>query len=331
MRWNKTKHEIYQYLIGSHPYGAGKHFSASRIAKFLGVSKSYIHRIKRQLNQEGFIFPLNRKTTPKMYSSTKKQPPEDIFTEPQKSSRGFTPVEVNNFTGGSRGGSFTTSKSRWSIPIERPPRNLKGWTVKTLRNGVKHYFKKFFFEKPVDAPVLFQIVGKNRFTMTLTFPSFSFDSTENFRSGRRLVRDYAQMAFRYVSQRCRIPLKVKDTRYSSGDFECPLRDSDIKRFIDTATVTINYKDGLEHTGKLDFDGSGKVDNIESDVPDWVADYSEIPSFSRRLQSLEENFESVFDVYFSKINKRVEEIISQKLEEMLSYDSDFKKDSFEGYR
>ncbi|MEF8880149.1 MAG: helix-turn-helix domain-containing protein [Candidatus Thermoplasmatota archaeon] len=330
LRWNKKKLEIYQYLIGSHPYGAGKHFSASQIAGFLGVSRSYVHRIKRQLNKEGYIFPLNRKTTPKIYNSTKKQPPKDLFTKPKKTSRGSSPVGVNNFTGVSRGGSLTTSKSRWSCPIEKPPRNLKGWTVKTLKNGVKHYYKKILFDKPIDAPVLFQIVGKNKFTMTLTFPGFTFDSIGDFRSSRELVKDYAKMAFRYVSQLFKIPMRVKHTRYSSGDFECPLRDVDIKRFIDTATVTINFKNGLSHVGKLDFDGSGRVDKIESDIPDWIADYSEIPNFSRRLQTLEKSFEGVFDRYFSEINKRIEEIVTEKFNEMFSYDSDFKKD-IEGYK
>lgn len=335
MQFNRRKLEIYQFLVGTHPYGAGKQFCPTSIAKFLDVSKSYVCRITRQLFDEGYIVKISGRSKPQLYTSTKKKPSTKEFTFDEEKSTTPTPEKVNQFTTPSRHrlsseGSFTTSKSRWSCPIERPPRNLKGWTVKELRNGVKQYYKKILFDKPIDAPVLFQIVGKNKFTMTLTFPGFTFDSIDQFRKSRDIVQDFAKMAFRHISQRFKIPMRVNNTRYSSGDFEHPLRDVDIKNFIDTATVTINFKNGLQHVGKLDFDGSGKVDKIESDIPDWIADYSEIPSFSRRLQTLENSFESIFEKYFTDINKRIEEIVSEKFNEMFSYNSDFKKD-IEGYK
>lgn len=330
MRWNKTKIEIYQYLIGSHPYGGGKKFCASSIAGFLGVSRSYVSRITRKLTKGRYLVKANHHSKPILYSATKQKPPVNKFTTIHQKPRGSTPEDVNQFTGGSEGGAFTTSKSQWSIPIKKPPAIVEGWKVKELKNGVKQYYKKIWFEDPVNAPVLFQIVGKNKFTMTLTFPRFTFESIENFRNSRDIVRDFAKMAFRYASQRYKIPLRVNDTTFSSGDFEHPLREVDIKNFIDTATVTINFKNGFQHVGKLDFDGSGRVDNIESDIPDWIADYSEIPSFSRRLQNLEHGFEQVFDRYFTKINHRIEEIIEEKMSQMMQYSPNF-KDDFEGYR
>jgi len=335
MRFNKRKIEIYQYLVGTHPYGAGKQFCPARIAEFLGISKSYVSRITRKLVSEKYIVKINPGSKPILYSSTRQKPPVHKFTYADEKSTTPTPGQVNHFTtppgrGVSEQGSFTTSKSRWSCSIESLPSDLSGWTVKELRNGVKQYYKKILFGKPIDDVVVFQIVGKTKFTMTLTFPRFTFDSIGNFRNSRDIIRDFAKMAFRHVSQRFRIPLKVKHTHFSSGDFEHPLRDVDIKNFIDTATVTINFKNGFQHVGKLDFDGSGRVDNIESDIPDWIADYSEIPSFSRRLQSLEKGFEQVFDRYFTKINHRIEEIIEEKMNQMMQYNPDFNTD-FEGYR
>ena len=330
MRWNKTKLEIYQYLVGTHPYGGGKSFSPSKIADFLKKSRSYVYRITRQLEDEAFIYPIRRKTTPRLYNSTKKRPPvEKWFTKPEKSSGGVPPVGVNHFRGGSGGSPFTTSKSQWSCPISEPPKKDSGWAVKTLKNGVKHYFKEVYIDKPIGKKVLFQIVGKNNFTMTVTFPNFSFESIDNFRNSREIVKHLAMKAFRTVSRADKIPLKVKETRYSSGDFEHPLRDVDIKNFIDTATVTIKFKDGFKHVGKLDFDGSGKVEKIESDIPDWIADYSEIPSFSRRLQNVEKKFNTAFDDYFLKINKAIERTVSEKLDEMFTYNPNFKKE-LEGY-
>ena len=330
MKWNKTKIEIYQYLVGTHPYGGGKSFNPSIIAKFVKKSKSYVCRVTRQLNEEGFIIKIRRKTTPQLYMLTKKKPDYDFkFTDDEKSSGGVSPVEVNQIRGGSGGSPFTTSKSQWSCPINEPPANDRGWSLKTLRNGVKHYYKEVYIDKPIGKKVLFQIVGKKNFTMTVTFPNFTFESIENFRNSKEIVRYLAMKAFRTVSRADKIPLKVKETRYSSGDFEHPLRDVDVKNFIETATVTINFKNGFKHVGKLDFDGSGKVDRIESDIPEWIADYSEIPSFSRRLQDVELKFNNAFDDYFSKINEVIERTVSEKLDELFTYNPNFKKE-LEGY-
>jgi len=330
LKWNKRKIEIYQYLIGTHPYGAAKNFCPNNISRFLGVSRSYVSRVAKEMYSEGFIIRINRKSKPHLYTSTKKKPPVHKFTNIEENFTTPSPDDVNHFTTPPRPGSFTTSKSRWSCKLERLPADLSGWTVKELCNGVKHYYKKIYFDKPIEGPVLFQIVGKNKFTMTLTFPNFTFDTIDNFRNSRDIIRDFAKMAFRHVSQRFKIPMKLSNTKYSSGDFERPLRDVDIKQFIDTATVTINFKDGYKHVGKLDFDGSGRVENIESDIPDWIADYAEIPNFSKRLKGLESNFETIFDKYFTEINKRIEEIVEEKFNQMLNYQSDF-KDNLEGYK
>ena len=66
------KKEIYKLLVGIHPDGADYHFSASRIAKVLGVSRQYIHRTIKEFESKGIIKCDTPKAYIKIYSGTYK-------------------------------------------------------------------------------------------------------------------------------------------------------------------------------------------------------------------------------------------------------------------
>jgi hypothetical protein len=310
--------EIYQFLVGNHKYGGGYNHSPTTIARYLDVSISYVCRITRQLLREGYITIDAEYHKPQLYTATKKSP-QKWFKTIEKTATSLSPGEIHDFTGVPRGRVFTTSKSRWSCRISQMPSDLKTWTKRDMQNGVVQYFKEWLFGEPVNAPLKFQIVGKNNFTITVTFPPMSFDNEDDFNNAEEIISDYAKMAFRYISQKHFISLNLSDTYLSSGDFEHPLREADVKRFIETAQVIIKYRNGLKDIGNLKFDGSGKVDRIESDTPEWIVDYAVLPTFRKRLEDLEkvlDDIPAMIQNSLEVLNQNIEQTVNDKLNQLL---------------
>jgi hypothetical protein len=306
MKWNKTKMEIYLFAVGSHKYGGGYHWDALKIANTLDVSMSYVCRVFRQLLHDGFITPTKAKTKPKLYEPTKRSPLKQ-FTLIEKMATGITPVNLADSTGHERGRVFTTSNTSWSCSLNYIPDDLEkhGWQRKEMAYGSIQYCKKIYFQEPINAPLLFQIIGKRKFTITVQVPPFTFDDLEQFNDSKVIILDYVKMALKTISQKYHIAMTLSKTYLSNGEFEHPLRDADIKQFINTAQVTIKYHKGLSYIGKLEFNGSGKVDRIESNLPEWIADYAEIPSFRKNLEELQKEI--------SEIKKELPEIKSLMLD------------------
>ncbi len=68
---NKTKKEIYDLLVGTHSGARGFQFSASKVAKFLGVSKSYVTKvIKEFIDEDKIIRCINPNEYIKLYEAT---------------------------------------------------------------------------------------------------------------------------------------------------------------------------------------------------------------------------------------------------------------------
>lgn len=280
--------EIYLLAIGSHKYGGGYHYTATSIANFLDMSQSYVCRVIREFLSEGVIVLDKTKTKPRLFSATRKSPLEN-FKIIEKKAMGITPVNLTDITGYERGRVFTTSHTSWSCPLNFIPDDLEkhGWQRKEMAYGSIQYCKKIYFQEPINAPLLFQIIGKRKFTITVLIPPFTFDDLEEFKNGKVIISDYVKMALKSISQKYHIAMTLSNTYLSNGEFEHPLRDADVKQFIETAQVTIKYHKGLKYIGKLEFNGSGKVDCIESDLPEWITDYAEIPSFRKNLEELQE--------------------------------------------
>jgi hypothetical protein len=291
MKWNPTKYAIYLFLTGRHPHGGGKHFTCPKIASFLEVSGSYVRRVRRELLDEGYITRDTKPFTPQIYSRTKKSV-EDVFRKDEETLTQLSPKELEQLTQDARRRVFTTAKTRWSVAIlgavpEHDERFTKYWKKSLLRNNVKQYEKKWLFGEPVNCPLSFSIVGKKNWTMTVTMPRWVFDTKEHFMRAEDIIGDYARSALKQMAQRYHMNINTMDVYKSSGELEHPLRESDIKKFIDTAQIIIKYHHKKKYIGKLSFDGSGKVDRIEADkYPQWIANYAEIPFFNTRITEME---------------------------------------------
>ena len=187
--------EIYLFFIGSYPGTEGTQYSAQKIVETTGINKHKIRRIKNHFLSEGYITCDNRKDKVKYYSATLITPPfltENNFT-------GVTPYKLHFFTGVSQGGVpeplkpglFTTSKSQWSAPInaKRDWSDLKGWKSYEMKNGTVKYYREIHFGKPVDENLHFQLtIGKNKSSMTITFPRTEYDNKTDFLNAKQQIR-----------------------------------------------------------------------------------------------------------------------------------------------
>ena len=294
-------------MTGKHPDGDGKHFVCKNIASFIEVSESYVRRIARELLAEGYVKHLGDIKSPQMYERTKKCA-EDEFRQDEESLTHLTPKELNHLTQHQRRRVFTTGKTRWSVPaIGLDPINnknfIKYWKKTSLKYNVSQYKKKWLFGQPVNCPLTFQIVGKDKYTMTVTFPRWAFDNKEHFERAEDIIGEYARSALKFMAQRYNFNINTFDVYKSSGDLEHPLRESDIKKFIDNAQIIIKYHHKKKYVGHLSFDGSGKVDRIEADKhAQWIVNYAEIPFFNTRINDMEKNMEKMVDLFEERIGK-----------------------------
>jgi len=323
VKWNSRKYAIYLFLTGKHPDGNGKHFVCKNIASFIEVSESYVRRIRRELLSDGYIKPIGKCKSPEMYETTKKYV-EDEFRKTEESLTHLTSKELNHLTQHQRRGVFTTGKTRWSVPlIGLDPINnkdfLKHWKKTSLKHNVSQYEKKWLFGEPVNCPLSFQIVGKKEWTMTVTFPRWAFDNKKDFNRAEDIIGEYARAALKFMAQRYHVNIRTIDVYKSSGDLEHPLRESDIKKFIDNAQIIIKYHRKKKYVGKLSFDGSGKVDRIETDkYPQWIINYAEIPFFNTRLNEMEEKMGNMIESFEEKMATM--QATMDRMEQMLSQPS-----------
>jgi hypothetical protein len=341
MKWNNTKIDIYRFLCGTHPHGGGYQFTITKIARFLEVSPSYVYRIVRQLLAEEYITKDITGTNNIVYSPTKKSPPA-VFTKNEEKPTGVNRSNELKTTGVSLGSqnntikcidelsNFSVSKSQWAVPVSFLPlydkRFCDFWKETRMANGVKKYSKDYFFGDPVNAPLSFSIIGKRNFKLIVTMPRWNFETKKDFLSARDIIGDFARMAIRFISKKYHFRIDIYGCEMITGDFEHPLRPGDMKKFIDSAQVIIKYHKNKKYIGNLQFDGSGKVDRIESDCkPEWIHNYAEIPLFNERVRALEEQF--------SKIEKNIDKlsISSDRIEKMLSQPSkEFSKKDLDSY-
>jgi len=317
-------------MTGKHPDGGGKHFVCREIASFIEVSESYVRRISRQLLADGYIKYLGKFKSPQLYERTKKCV-EDEFRQDEESLTHLTSKELNHFTQHSRRRVFTTGKTRWSVPaIGLDPINnknfIKNWKKSSLKNNVSQFEKKWLFGEPVNCPLTFQVVGKNKYTMTVTFPRWAFDNKEHFLRAEDIIGEFARSALKFMAQRYNFNINTFDVYKSSGDLEHPLRESDIKKFIDNAQIIIKYHHKKKYVGQLSFDGSGKVDRIEADKhAQWIANYAEIPFFNTRLNEMEEKMGNMIESFEEKMNAmqasmdRMEQMLSQPSKQLTPKD------------
>lgn len=311
-----TTQLIYEMAIGQHESAGGLPRNGSDIAGILGKSRQYVSKILTKLIKQGYITCDNPRDKVKFYSPTKKSPKIDKkrLTKNAKNATGSNPVMPTEFTGGSLGSVFSTSKSQWSCPVTHfNESNLVGWKKMRLANNVFKFTKGYLFSEPFPTVLHFQVVGKRNFTMTLTFPPVEFKNKDDFLGAKEYIQDYAVSAMKFISRKYHMVMDLRLLRLSSCDFEARLKDADIKNFIDTAQVIIKYHKGNIYMGKISFDGSGGVDRIESDVPKWITDYVELPSFSQRLNELEKRIPEIIDRNMDKIERG----IGQRLDDMFN--------------
>lgn len=315
---------IYELAIGQHESTGGYKLNAAKIAKVLGKSKPYISKVIKKLIKQGYLTCDNPRDKVKFYSPTKKSPKiiKKRLTKKAKNVTGSTPNKLTNFTGGSAGRVFSTSKSQWSCPVSYiNEKDLKGWKKTRMANGVNKYIKEYLFTDPFPTILHFQVMGKKNYTMTLTIPSVEFEDKEDFIGAKDQIQDYAAGAMKFISKKYHMAMDLRLLRLSSCDFEARLRDADIKNFIDTAQVIIKYHKGDRYVGTISFDGSGGIDKIESDVPQWVVDYVELPTFSQRLNQLEkkvpELIAEIIDKSMEKGMQKIETGIEQRIDNLFN--------------
>jgi len=298
-----TTQLIYEMAIGQHESTGGYKLNTTKIAKVLGKSRQHVSKTILTLVKQGYLTCDNPRDKVKFYSPTKKSPKiiEKRLTKKAKNVTGSTPGLSTDLTGGSLGRVFSTSKSQWSCPVSYlNEKDLKGWKKIKLAKGVNKYTKEYLFTDPFPTILHFQVMGKKNYTMTLTIPSVEFEDKEDFMGAKDQIQDYAASAMKFITKKYHMAMDIRLLRLSSCDFEARLRDADIKNFIDTAQVIIKYHKGDKYVGMISFDGSGGIDKIESDVPKWVVDYVELPTFSQRLMDLEKRIPDIIDRSMEKL-------------------------------
>jgi len=315
--------KIYLLFIGSYPGTNGTQNSAQKICKSTGIKKSYLSKIKNYFLSKGYITCDNPKDKVKFYSATLITPP---FID-EKSFTGVTPYKFPNFTGVSQGGVFSTSKSQWSAPInaKRDWSDLEGWKYYKMKHETVKYYKDIWFGDPINAKLHFQLtIGKNKSSMTVTFPRMDFENKKEFLDAKKQIWHYASLAMHQVAQHLHIGMKIGDIYLANTkcfDYEAKLRDADSKRMADTVEVTMKYHHGDLYVGRLNFDGSGRCERIEGDVPKWVCDYAEIPAYMNRIHDLENDVGKIktkigeHDTDIVRLNEKFE-LVNQTIDKIM---------------
>ncbi len=286
--------EVYERLIGTHAYSNGYQLCGEEIARLLGVSAVAIHKKIKKLKDDGLIVPSGKRGNSIYYSPTKRKP-SWLTNTPD-------PVGVSP---------FKASKTQWSCPIIKMPSEsqLKGWEKREMQNGVVQYLLQYPFMKPVEGSLMFHILGKYKFTISVDFTrvSLSEDDVVKNISYPPWLKDYVKMALLWVKKRYSIVLDVNDV-YSTfpPHSETELRETDAKQYLETARVTIEFSDGH----KIMLNRSNKKDNFETTFPPWLKEYIDLPSYRERFNKMESELIPKILNIEEKINRFLD-ILSQQ--------------------
>jgi len=301
-----------------------------QIAKTLGVRHSYIYKIIRQLEKDGYIVPQGKKSCPMFHSATAKlfirrdvtsPPPEDV-TKPDPSSE-FSqlkkPVLLDRSNYAQN--KYTVQKARYEINIVREYTNFFDDKKNWMHGNCKHYkYKTKVFDNLKEFQ--FEKVGKK---LIVVVPEMIFNK-EEFSIARHTIFSIVYESLKWFSKLAKVKLEFESLQLCQKPHICKKANSpEAIKVARDWSLSIDDKMLDMSSGKADWETT-VFDDAVVDVISALETWSPIASLKSELDDLNNRLTDVEEMqpeFASKIDILIDGMT--ELKNMINTNKEGKKD------
>lgn len=252
---NKNKKEIYELLTGQHKDGAGIQLSASKVAKYVGVSRQYVSKTIKEFENNNLIKCINPEERIKLYEATYRDFDDRYIIkkddEKDKKSLSTKPRPRRE---------IVLQKARYQTKIEREYTDFFENCNKYVRGNcaVRQYKAKIFDE--FDAWT-FEKHGKNN--LIIIIPEMPF-SKKSLKSARVAIFNIVYEALKWFQKKAHI-------RVSWNDLHCIEKPHVQKKALSPKAKRVAAGFSLNIDGKMLDMSSGDADFEQTLLDDDLYD------------------------------------------------------------